>query len=361
MRLKRQSIVLTASLLAFACDDSKPPKAPAPKANGSEAANALGDGEGADGEGGADPAGRLNQPAAAPEEVIAISDIDAGEEPTGPLFEASYRLAVVADIFGGVNVCEGTVSLVVNRDFTFTLPTPSLSCAGGLCEVDMKAVMGMLAKPGGGGGIGGLVGGVNSDEKFLSVANVGNMQFDPPRPLALLSPFHFDPISDAIKVNETYSGTVTDTTTGQKASGTLNLKVEEANDDRIRWAMTAQGWEGANKALAMLLARLEMTWSLNPLGVPHIGAFSVIGDMLKATQSGGQSKSPEELAKLCSGATGQVLSVLAGFLPEGGDDSGGFMDTLIEFGKSLIEDVGVGLTLDLINQKVLGQTQEREE
>jgi hypothetical protein len=232
MRLKRQSIVLTVSMLALACDDSKPPKAPAPKANGSEAANALGDGEGADGDGGADPAGRLNQPAAAPDEVIAISDIDAGEEPTGPLFEASYRLAVVADIFGGVNVCEGKVSLVVNRDFTFTLPTPSLSCAGGLCEVDMKAVMGMMAKPGSGGGIDGLVGGVNSDEKFLSVAKVGNFQFDPPRPLALLSPFHFDPISDAIKVNETYSGTVTDTTTGQKASGTLNLKVEEANDDR---------------------------------------------------------------------------------------------------------------------------------
>jgi hypothetical protein len=112
----------------------------------------------------------------------------------------------------------------------------------------------------------------------------------------------------------------------------------------------------------MLLARLEMTWSLNPLGVPHIGAFTVIGDILKATETGGQSKSPEELAKLCSGATGQVLSVLAGFLPDGGDGGGGgFMDTLIEFGKSLIEDVGVGITLDLNSQKVLGQTQEREE
>lgn len=359
MRLKRQSIVLTLSMLALACDDSKPPKAPAPKANESEAANALGDGQGLSRDGDGDV--QQNQPAAAPEETIEISDVDAGEEPTGPLFEANYRLAIVADIFGGVSVCEGKVALVVNRDFTFTLPTPSLSCAGGLCEVDMKAVMGMMAKPGSGGGLDGLVEGVKSDEKFLSVAKVGNFQFDPPRPLALLSPFHFDPISDAIKVNETYSGTVTDTTTGKKASGTLNLKVEEANDDRIRWAMTSQGWEGANKALAMLLARLEMTWSLNPLGVPHIGAFSVIGDMLKATETGGQAKSPEELAKLCSGATGQVLSVLAGFLPEGGDDSGGFMDMLIEFGKSLIEDVGVGLTLDLIDQKVLGQTQEREE
>lgn len=357
MRVLRGAMLLAASVLAVACDGGKAPAPPAPTAKDAQAANALGDGEGAEGASGDTPQAA---PATAPDEVIAISDIDAGEEPTGPLFEANYRLAVVADIFGGVNVCEGKIALVVNRDFTFTMPTPQLSCAGGLCEVDMKAVMGMISKGGaGGGGLDGMVQGLSSDKKFLSVAKIGAFQFDPPRPMALLSPFHFDPISDAINVNETYNGKVTDTASGKTASGVLRLKVEEANDDRVRWAMTSEGWEGANKASALLMNRIEMTWSLNPLGVPHIGAFSVIGDMMKATEGTGQSQSPEELAKLCSGATGQVLSAFAGFLPDGG--GGGFMDTLVEFGKSLIEDVGVGLTLDLLDQKILGQTQEREQ
>ena len=36
------------------------------------------------------------------------------------------------------------------------------------------------------------------------------------------------------------------------------------------------------------------------------------------------------------------------------------MDTLMDFATSLIEDVAVGITLDLSSQKILGQTQERD-
>lgn len=293
------------------------------------------------------------------EDAIRIGNFEAGPEMDVPLFEATYGLTVVADLFGGVDVCKGDVSLVINKDFSFSLPNSKISCVGGRCELDLDAVMKSVQKGSNANdGVNGLVKGATSDKKFLSIGQIGNYQFTPPRPLMLLSPFHFDPIEDATRVDESYQGSVRDVKSGATSSGSLRLKVEEANQERVRWTMTSTGWDGIARPRAGILTRLDMTWSLNPIGVPHIAAFTVVGDLLSARQQSGESMSSQELVNLCSGGSASAMGS-AGASAGGGGLAGGFMSTLVELGARLFGDVMVGVNLDLKSQKVLGKVQER--
>lgn len=292
------------------------------------------------------------------EEVIAINDVDVGPDVDGPLFEATYGFTVIADMLGGVNVCQGDLNLVVNKDFSISQPKSKISCLGGLCDLDLEATLKAL-QGSSKSSIKDNIKGLASDKKFLSVSKIGKYEFTPPRPLMLLSPFHFDPIEDAIKVDETYQGSLKDTVSGVTTSGTLRLKVEEATQDRIRWSMTSTGWDGVRKTRAAIPERLDMTWSLNPIGMPHIGMFTVMSEVLVPRSQLDPSMPPPDLTKLCVGSSTSTLNSLTGLLPESGIFSG-FTDSLIEFGNSLVGDVLVGITLNLKSQKLLGKIQERD-
>lgn len=300
-----------------------------------------------------------------PEEDLDINndELKSSNDDSEELFQARYKLSVFANIFGGpTNLCQGEINLVINKDMSMTFPQSSLSCAGSICEVDMQALQTLLQKQAL-GSAGKAVQGLDSDQKFLSVEKIGDFTFSPARPVMLLSPFYFEPISEALKVNESYQGTVVDNTTGTSSSGTINLRVTEANQDRLSWTMETSGWDGIARPLAALVPKFEITWGLNPIQVPHIGIYTVIGDIIKSTKQGGAAKtSPQELARLCSGATGEIASTLAGYLPDE-NDTGIFASMgrgIQQLGERMVSDVVAGLSLDLISQRVLGQEQEPE-
>lgn len=299
-----------------------------------------------------------------PEEDMEINkaDLQPNDGDSNELFQARYKVTVFANLFGGTNLCQGEINLVVNKDMSMTFPQSNLSCAGSICEVDMKALETLLQKQAM-GSAGKAVQGLDSDQKFLSVEKVGDFTFSPARPVMLLSPFYFEPLSEALKVNETYQGTVTDNATGTTSSGTINLRVTEANQDRLSWTMETWGWEGIARPLAALVPKFEITWNLNPIQVPYIRIYTVLGDIIKATkQPGAAQTSPQELARLCSGTTGQIAGSLAGYLPDE-NDTGIFASMgrgIQQLGERMVSDVVAGLSLELINQRILGQDQGRE-
>lgn len=350
-------IILSTLLLSALMGCGEGGKEPPPPSGGKKltgSANALGPKDGSSTETASGTDTSTDAQLTGPDEPMVVGDVDISDLPDGPILDATYALKISADVFGGIDVCEGNFSLKINKDFTFSPPAASLSCMGGLCEVDMNAVLGAA---GGGAGAAGIVKGLNADAKYVTVSQIGSAKFDPPRPLLLMSPFDFDPLSSAAKVREVYSGKVTDSKSGTSGSGQIELKVDSATDKQVKWHMSATGWEGVNKPNAFLVERIEMTWSVDPISLPHIGVVARIGDVLNAP--GASQQSPEELAKLCSGTSGEVLSTLAGFVSPEPGESGGFMSTIVDFGKSLIEDVSVSISIDQQKFKILGQEQKK--
>lgn len=264
--------------------------------------------------------------------------------PKGPLVKATYAIKVAASILDDLSLCEGEADLIVNADMTVTIPRAKIACLMDLCEIDLTKILSTmnsdLVNPEK------LLKNLKKGSKILTVGEISGGTFTPARPM-LISPFS-QKASELVGINETYSGSLSNPKTGEKANGTIVTKVLSANASEVRWSMAANGWDGVDKMKYALIKELEITWGMKPIGIPKIRVVAPVEDALSAT--GLDKGNTKDLLKMC---TGSDDGALGGLLEAAGDNPlfGAFTDLTMGVAKKL--DAVTELTL--VKQEFLTQ------
>ena len=271
------------------------------------------------------------------------------------MYQGSYSLNVVADVLGGITMCTGTIDLTVNRDGTISLDQSTMACLGGLCQIERRRHGAEFVEGPGVQPDCRRRQPLRSTNKVISIASLSGATFTPPRPL-MLSPDAFDP-AKAQGINDSYSGQLANPTTGEHATGTINVAVDSTDATSVSWHMISDGWDGASRIKYALIPRLDITWGIKPFGISRIAVTAQVQDLMQVTGGGGgPPPSAQDLVKQRSGPGGALLGTLAGAAGGGGAPNP-LLSAITSAGTAIAQnDLRSQAELKLLNETVLGKS-----
>lgn len=235
------------------------------------------------------------------DEVFSINDGKSprqlsAEEGTKPNLKKAVPIALASyevKIFGerGLRLCIGAIDMQLMSDLTFGESSGGIRCLGK--KIDMGSMLQGLS------GSAMAKGDVESDGQMIRANRLGNVQFQPSRPL-LVGPIVQNP-AEFMNLDETSSHVAIyrDPVTGQQSqgSGSLRVKVLEVNGTYeanrlgrtlnrvLHWEMTSSGFDGISKSEAFVFDRFEVFWNTRPLVVPKIIIQGAIESFISADDS----------------------------------------------------------------------------
>ena len=249
------------------------------------------------------PGASESKPVAVHAPLLARSNLTASGQPVTKAAAVNYLISVTSN--SGNEVCSGKASIEIMSDFTMKFPTAKIKCL--TLAIDMAGIIGASANSSAVN-----LSNLASDGSVLSIDEIANATFDPPRPM-LLGPVVQDP-----SIYKGFKRTVDTQVTVKDANSKLNKKsakgqfdlavIEGPNDvlttyknklspkndfDKVlNWTIAAKGFDGIPAKNGLLLKKMEWFWNIEPIMIPKL---VIVGELAGFIETDGSQASINQL------------------------------------------------------------------
>jgi len=279
--------------------------------------------------------GRI-KPLGATSEADATPD-SLGSDPVNPLeniqgniLDATYNLSIKA---GFLQVCKGTLNIKVNASVAtgggaggglpFQMPDSCLSCMG--AKIDISKFLQSM-----GGSVGSTSGPppaaadvIHIQDGVIGIKDMGGVKFSPARPI--LPSFMALKPEELRNLNTSWNTTMANTISGESGSGIFYSKVVESDQPyqspdmgytfkkSLKFETTYSGFDSVKgKSQSMLLDKMGMVVSIDPLAFPRIFVELNAGKMRAEMQQSGQSINLDQLESAQCGVNSGFTKFMMG-------------------------------------------------